>query len=392
MKTPRFVSDFRQRARLRAIDTFLDNYKIPSAEKNDTVALWAAPRLITNVGDRALVQGSIAGIGAEATVLLTRDTGVIGLEPNQEVRLSPALASGSAADFKKAFAQLATEIASCKKFIMIGADIMDGKYSPEGAWRRWRIATWMQKNLGEAAVISMSWNESPHAQALSAIKHSESAGVTIFCRDEISQERLAKENVTTIFAADVSFIRTDKIEPSSEITDWFQSGKQNIIVTVSDWVVNDQEMKRLLIQKLTELDSTKFQILYVPMVTDGSSTDYESCVTLSKATGGKVLSSLPNPGELRWMAARSIFGISARMHCCLLGFAAGMPSIGIEYQGKFKGTFQSFGHLRFAISPAKFSEEFSARFDEILLDHAKLRNELEAQVSDISLLAQKATN
>jgi len=392
MKTPRFVSDFRQRARLRAIDKFLDNYKIPQTQKNGNVALWAAPRLLTNVGDRALVQGAIAGIGADSTVLLTRDTGFIGLTPNKEVKLSPALASGSASDFKTAFMQLATDIASCKKFIMIGADIMDGKYSPEGAWRRWRIAAWMQKNLGDAAVISMSWNESPHAQALSAIKHSDSVGVTIFCRDEISQERLAKENVSSVFAADVSFIRTDKIEPSSEITEWFKSGKQNIIVTVSDWVVNDPEMKQLLIQKLTGLDPTSFQILYVPMVTDGSSTDYEACEMLSMATGGKVLSSLPNPGELRWIASRSIFGISARMHCCLLGFAAGMPAIGIEYQGKFKGTFMTFGHLRFAISPANFVDEFSNRFDEILVDHAKLRSELEAQVSDVSLLARKATS
>jgi len=128
------------------------------------------------------------------------------------------------------------------------------------------------------------------------------------------------------------------------------------------------------------------------MVTDGSSTDYEACEMLSMATGGKVLSSLPNPGELRWIASRSIFGISARMHCCLLGFAAGMPAIGIEYQGKFKGTFMTFGHLRFAISPANFVDEFSNRFDEILVDHAKLRSELEAQVSDVSLLARKATS
>lgn len=390
MKISLLVGALRQKARLRSINNFLQSFEITEIEKDGTTAIWAAPRIKTNVGDRALVQGAVAGLGENSTLLLTRDPGFMGLSANHEVKLSPDLVSGSAKKFKSAFQQLAKDVSSCEKFIMIGADIMDGKYSPEGSWRRWKVAEWMKIHLGEAAVISMSWNENPEPLALAGASEANLTGVKIFCRDEISMSRLLNSKVDSTLAADVSFTKVEKLPPSDEVVSWLANGKKNIIVNVSDWVIRDNSMQDLLVDALTRIDKSEFQFLYVPMVTDGGSTDYESCSQLSKLVGGHVLSYLPDPGELRWIAGASIFGISARMHCCLLGFAAGMPSIGIEYQGKFRGTFRAFGLERFAISPDKFIEEFPNRVNEIMNNYESIRADIESKVEQMSESARTA--
>jgi len=360
----------------------------PGAEKTGHLtALWAAPRLGTNVGDRALTTGATFGIGPSNTFLLSRDEYAISTELGGEFRIDKALELASGAKFKEEFRTLVEVSSACDALYMIGADMMDGKYNPEVSFRRWRIAEWFAKNVGPAAVISMSWNTNPHPLSVVAVKRAAAAGVKIFTRDALSQERLLEIGVKSTLTSDVSFVTTDLRAPSQEIQNWLKSEKHTVIVTVSDWVINNNDIFELLKSSLNSI-SDKFQFLFVPMVADGQSRDLEACVRLADEVGGWVIPELLRPEELRWIAEEAAFGISARMHCCLLGFAAGMPAIGIEYQGKFRGTFDMLGLARFAIEPAAFTEKFPQAFAELLNNYGDLRNEISSQIPGISETAK----
>ena len=366
---------------------YLNSAKPTQKTGENLTALWAAPRLHTNVGDRALTIGSVLGIGPEKTFLLSRDDYPISSELGAELRIDKAIELSSGATFKQAFTSILDIAPACNSLFMIGADMMDGRYNPEVSVRKWRIAEWFTKNVGPASVFSMSWNTDPHPLSVSAIKRSSSAGVKIFTRDALSQQRLADIGVESTLTSDVSFVATTVREPNAEIQDWLNSEKQTVIITVSDWVVRNDVILDLLQRSLLSI-SDKFQFLFVPMVSDGQSRDLEACKKLSDLVGGWVLPELPNPDELRWIAKRSAFGISARMHCCLLGFAAGMPSIGIEYQGKFKGTFSMLDQANFAIEPAEFAEVFPGAFQEISENYQGLRDAIEIQIPAISEIAK----
>jgi len=360
----------------------------PAPDKSGHLtALWAAPRLATNVGDRALTTGSTFGIGPSNTFLLSRDDYEFSAELGAEIRIDKALELASGAKFKEKFKTLIEVSSACDSLYMIGADMMDGKYNPEVSLRKWRIAEWFAKNVGPAAVISMSWNTNPHPLSVSAVKRANAAGVKIFTRDALSQERLLDIGVKSTLTSDVSFVTTELREPSLEIQNWLKSEKRTVIVTVSDWVVNNKEIFDLLKSSLNSVKD-KFQFLFVPMVADGQSRDLEACEKLADEVGGWVIPELLRPEELRWIAKESAFGISARMHCCLLGFAAGMPSVGIEYQGKFKGTFDMLGLANFAIEPASFSDKFPQAFEDLLRNYDELRTEISRQIPGITEMAK----
>lgn len=346
--------------------------KLPDARRK---LIWTAPRIATNVGDRALSIGSLAGVGFANGHLFTRDIFEPITSQAKFTQIDKAVEVAAGSSFGRAFLTVARGAADCDQVFFVGADMMDGKYNPLVSARKWELATWFQKNVGPTSVISMSWNESPKTQAIAGVKSAVAAGVKIFVRDELSKNRLAKLGINATLAFDVSFIATDQKEPSQESGNWFDNAKKNVIVTVSDWVVENPTMKSLLINSLRSIEEN-YRFVYVPMVTDGQSRDREACVELSELLGGFVLPELPEPAELRWMAQRSAFEISARMHCCLVGFAAGLPAIGIEYQGKFKGAFKAFDLERFVIAPEEFAEKFGGAFAEIVSRHDEIRQEI----------------
>ena len=381
------VSRFRRQLRVLVENAYLALPSGKAEENRNLVALWTAPRITNNVGDRALTEGGINLIPAENTILICRD-GEEYAEKIAKVFLFPQIAeAGKFTDFIKYIRQFKREVGSCSAVLIVGADIMDGKYGDRTSVLRWNLARWLVSKSVSTSVFSMSWNAQPTRAALDAARSASDAGVKIFARDEISLGRLRSDGLTAEFASDVSFLRRDQIEPAPEIKERFSQSAKKVLVNVSDWVTDDQEMFDGLVSALKSLPSN-FDIIYVPMVHYGANTDTVACEKLSTAVPGWILPKLPTPAELRWMAAQSEFSISARMHCCLIGFAAGLPSIGLEYQGKFKGAFQTFGLERLAILPEEFTTAFPVAFAEISSASEELRSLISSKVADVVASSQ----
>ena len=389
MFAPSFVRVAARRYRRHLISQYLRRTRLSIPQTAAAVALWAPPRVKTNVGDGALTAGAIAAIGTDRAIIFTRDTAKAVSEIDREVLIDRAVEVGSYKDFKASFQKLLPSFEQCSSAFLVGADGMDGKYGPDLSARRWQIAQWLQGNGIDTKVISMSWNANPHPISSEAAKRAFDAGVTVVARDTKSQQRLQDMGVDAQLAFDLSFIRTDQVTPDDSIVQWFNSGRPNIIVTVSDWVERNPSMFKLLTDSLKSLASD-YQFLFVPMVDDGISVDRDSCERLADEIGGLVLPTIPNPAQLRWMAARSAFGISSRMHCCLLGFAAGMPAIGIEYQGKFEGAFGIFGLTRFVMNEANFEKNFPEALAELVKSNESLKEMILLKIPAVAKDAKSA--
>ena len=381
------VSDFRRKLRV-----FVENFFIllPSGKvkaNQNLIALWTAPRITNNVGDRALTEGGMALVPAENLVLICRD-GEEYAEQLAKLFLFPQIAeAGKFTDFIKYVRKFKREIGSCSAVLIVGADIMDGKYGDRTSVLRWNLARWLASKSVATSLFSMSWNAQPTPAALIAAKAASKAGVKIFARDEISLGRLRNDGLIAEFASDVSFLRRDQVEPDSVVVAHFAKSTKKVLVNVSDWVTDNHEMFEGLVESLKSLPSD-YELIYIPMVHYGANTDTAACEKLSNSVPGWILPKLPTPAELRWMAARSEFSISARMHCCLIGFAVGLPSIGLEYQGKFKGAFQTFGMERLAILPEEFATTFPAAFAEVRSSSGELRALITSKIAEIAISSQ----
>lgn len=355
------------------------------------VAVWTAPRITNNVGDRALTEGSLALIPQENSLLISRDGDEYAKSLAKLFLFPQKGEAGKFMDFVRYIRKFKKEIGSCAAVIIVGADIMDGKYGDRTSVLRWDLAKWSAKRSIPTALYSMSWNTAPTQAARDAVIEANLQGVRIFTRDALSLERLNTIGVKAELACDISFLRSDQKEPDAEVVDRFATNSKKVLVNVSDWVTNDEVMFDTIKDALNSL-SSDYEIFYVPMVHYGANTDTDACQKLSEHVSGWVLPKLPTPSELRWMAARSEFSISARMHCCLIGFNAGLPSIGLEYQGKFQGAFKVLGLERFAIQPENFVAQFVPAFAEITSNSASLRGAITSQLVDIQQSANKPIN
>ena len=368
------------RVQLENVVMALPSRKIKS--NKNLVAIWTAPRITNNVGDRALTEGSLALIPASNVALICRD-GEEYQDKIEKLFLFPQSAeAGTFADFVKYMRRFKREIGSCSAVLIVGADIMDGKYGDRTSTLRWKLAGWLASKSVDTSLFSMSWNERPTSAALGGAKAACSAGVKIFARDELSLSRLHNSGITAQLASDVSFLRTDQQQPNLQVQEKFSDSAKNVLVNVSDWVTDNEEMFDLIVAALSSLPEN-YRIIYVPMVHYGANTDTVACGKLADKVPGWILPELPKPAELRWMAARSEFSISARMHCCLIGFAAGLPSIGLEYQGKFKGAFRTFGLADLAILPDEFSDAFPKAFSQVMTDSGEIRKSILAQLPEV---------
>ena len=346
------------------------------------VAVWTAPRITNNVGDRALTEGSLALIPADNAALICRDGEEYRGEISKLFLFPQSAEAGKFVDFIKYIWRFKREIGSCAAVLIVGADIMDGKYGDRTSVLRWKLATWLKSQSVDTALFSMSWNAAPTLSAITEAKKASAAGVKIFARDEYSLTRLHESGLNAEFASDVSFLRVDQQEPNAQIIAKYAASTKKVLVNVSDWVTDTESMFEAIVAALRSL-SDEYEIIYVPMVHYGANTDTVACEKLASRVPGWILPQLPKPSELRWMAARSEFSISARMHCCLIGFAAGLPSIGLEYQGKFKGAFKTFGIEHLAILPQDFETTFPTAFAEVVGNSDQIRTSISAQIPSV---------
>jgi polysaccharide pyruvyl transferase WcaK-like protein len=295
-------------------------------------------------------------------------------------------------------------IINASHVFMIGADVIDGKYSPLSVRKRLGVLGSAARLGKSATLLGSSYNTTPESttkKALIALP----ASVRICARDPLSRERLQSALRRPIEqVADLALLvkaEPDRCEAMAAAS-WMSAQRadgRKIIGLVLNALHSDpplihsiSEIAQILIQK----DISIVMAAHDHRPTANGATD-EQCLKdllshLSPVARQRThLLRTMSPGVVKAVFGAADLLVSGRLHAIILASGLACPSIGISYQGKFEGFMSLIGQSGSGqnFAPEEISAENSALLASIeykVENSASLRSSIEERLpSAISL-------
>lgn len=265
-------------------------------------------------------------------------------------------------------------------FLIIGADIMDGHYSPNECRRRVVMA-----HLAEAAgvrttILGFSFNDSPHPLAVDAL-NSLPTTIKINARDPISMERLSRALTRPVdLSADIAFqlVPAERSDLVDSIAPWIaqhQASGRLVIGINANFLAASATLRRdggrpLIDAYAAELaryaaDGPEVAFLFVPhdyRSVSGLPSDQQVAESIVDALPEAVRQQtrvVPAPArapEIKALAAQLDLVVTGRMHLAIAAIGGGTPAGGVVYQDKFEGLYRHLDLPPLCFDPARLSE------------------------------------
>ncbi len=307
------------------------------------------------IGDDAMVSGTQAGIEAVMGAIplalgayrTAGWTGAFEKSLPREYFWGPWRSINSASEIFKRYSDL----------MILGADVMDGLYSPPDAVRRLRYAC-LAANLGlQSRLLGFSFNAAPHPVISRELANIEQ-GVTFCLRDPISLARFESRcGAQTRLVADVAFL-VDASGPTEHTAGvWeFVSAQRKIgrrVIGLNAHLLFDKTHGSGLVDALAlslgELIRRNTDCAFV-LIPHDYRPHFDDRIALKK-----ILQAAPATQDRTLLVTQPLFAseikeISAymdgvftgRMHLSIAALGQGVPIAGIVYQGKFEGLLEHY--------------------------------------------------
>lgn len=247
---------------------------------------------------------------------------------------------------------------ACGVFTVVGADLLDGAYWVGPSVRRLLIPAALARLGVSSEIVGFSWRRDPAPQCARALLECATA-VSLRPRDEMTLERLralgitgAKEGIDLA----LGIVREDQ-DSNTEFLDWAQNqchGGKKILA----FGPNGQTLARLAeidaLLNLVYSDSDSWALAIVPMDERFAAFDRTRAKFIAKRAQRMgittfVFSRRTSVRELIASLEMVDAVFTFRMHLAVLALGVGVPSIGVDYNDKFKGIFRHFGVEEFVI-------------------------------------------
>ena len=348
----------------------------------ERILIWIPPRPSTNLGDTEMIHIIDQHFAGESVIYLSNNKEVFNFKTEQQIVYFD-LGSG-----KKEFYKLLSEIC-VTRFILIGADMIDGAYSFSDSIFKLQLATTFQIKGVNSSVVNSSWNGNTIPTKLKrVISRANKAGVRFVIRDVVSQSRLKGIGLNSSLSADLVFGLEDLVVESSNsnFSEWYRENPNFVVVGVGNKyrALNSDFLK---IRELLEyLLLNSYSVALCP--TNYLSEDIElNAALFTSFNSQKVFlhEKFSSGQELLDVLRNAKFGISNRMHFIIHAALVAVPVFGIEYQGKFRGLYESLGIKNLCLSD--FSEVLpSLKSNENHLDDS--RREIKKMVPSLRELSR----
>lgn len=310
-------------------------------------------------------------------------------------------------------AHLTQVISHYDSLVIVGADIMDGHYSPISAARLWVIGDIAARLGKRAMVLGFSFNSQPSNWLRPFIKRL-SPALCIYSRDAVSQQRFNKfcNAARADLVADSAFLL--KPRPNSivveRIAQWCQTQhSQGRIIcgfNIHPMLIKNASTEQIdhLVASSAEAISqvlAKRPVSFVFISHDYRGPKVGDCEMLSSIAEKLTLLNADriltfqehlHAAELKALAGLMDLVITGRMHLSIAALGQGTPVAAITYQGKFHGLFQHFGlNEQLLISPEKAlnGSAFAAWMINALEQHQLLAVQIKNQLPKVHRLAEK---
>ncbi|QEO14167.1 hypothetical protein FLP10_06850 [Agromyces intestinalis] len=252
----------------------------------------------------------------------------------------------------EAFGALLATARSCS---VIGADVMDGRYSPRGSVRRATLAEAAVRAGVPSRILGFSWNAHPHRRARAALRRAGAAGVVSLVRDPVSAARARIDDIPGVVdTADLVFAARD-VDPGAATRLLGPEDGPVVLVNASALVGRDHDQVGEYRRIVNALRAGGDRVLLVPHVSRPSSDDVAACRAVFEAVGDDpgvgLVDRLLTPAEIRGLAARARLVVTGRMHLAIMALRAGVPAITLATQGKVEGLMRLVGVPELCVEP-----------------------------------------
>ncbi len=291
---------------------------------------------------------------------------------------------------------------------VLGADVMDGYYSPRSSIAFFALADIMQRHGIPTSLIGFSFNSHPHPRVLKCLRHV-NADFIYRLRDPISLQRFEKATgKRALLTADAAFL----LEPDTHseqyelIQEWKrQSGQSLLAVNLHPMLFKNAtatqiaESVEALANVLDDiLQKTDWNLLLLPhddrpQVTDNICLEplYEK---LRRGYANRIhyCAQVLDAPCIKGVVSLADALVTSRMHLGIAGLSQGIPTMGFSYQDKFLGTLGHFGlGSDFIIPPPVKSncQQIVGRLRWLLEHAAEIRQGLLQKLPSVQELARR---
>lgn len=251
----------------------------------------------------------------------------------------------------------------CSKVFMIGADVLDGKYSIGSSIFRLRLMR-LSEILGiESTILGFSYNGNNDKKIISAFNSLKKTKLNT--REKESNIRLFDLGIKRVNqTADVAFLMNHSLFKLSDTIlddkDWVKTelGKSRKVVALNliNWNITD-DVENSFLRKIADVlfELQKKNSLSVILVTHDNRkmksprlsdieflSIFESIVNSIGVTNVRLANSIKTQVDVKYILENCDFAISGRMHMAIASFTLNKPVISFAYQGKFEGLYNFF--------------------------------------------------
>ncbi len=334
------------------------------------VYIWIPPRLQENLGDLGMTTVFEDFYQDDKVVYVSNNLSILSFKTqNKKVYFNHQKEQGNLLTSLKQHHP--------KRLIIVGADTLDGAYSSVESIFKLTTAWNFQRSSVQANLVNLSWNARKLGFLLNfALSLTNSVGTKFFVRDAVSFSRLQAMGVNPILSSDLVFGLKPKtnLPLQQDFENW--KSLNGSIVSIGFGIPVDEEINYLdqLVAVCRYLLSKSYSILLSPSGSSKSDINFNLAL-VSALNTEKVFfyQDISSNYEFIELLSKADFGITNRMHFVIHALLGHVPTIGVEYQGKFEGLYNSLEMQNFNLqSIAEISAAVGPLIDELQLCKEKI--------------------
>ncbi|PTL72663.1 hypothetical protein C1I63_07250 [Rathayibacter caricis DSM 15933] len=349
-----------------------------------------------NIGDQAMLEAFLENTSGPV-VIIERFAGDVVVPADQADRVEVVVLShlvygvgeDHAADLRR-FAEL---VRRASTFSVIGADMMDGKYSLRGSVRRSLLAQLAAEAGVPTRILGFSWNGSARLAAKRSLAAASRAGAVPMLRDPVSAERARGDRAKGVVeVTDIVFSARTRDRSARDALD-LPVGVPYALVNASALVAKSVDQVPEYERIVARLRAAGVHVVLLPHVSRPIGDDKVAVRAVAERVGTEgvtVVDRVLFPAEIRGLAEDALLVVTGRMHLAIMSLSLGVPAITLATQGKVEGIMRLIGLPELCVEPVPgFADAVLPVLDRILTgpDGGGLRATIAAALPEVTRLS-----
>lgn len=312
---------------------------------------------------------------------------------------------------RKAARRIADLALSCTDFILPGADVLDGVYSPGGTLRRLLSGIAAERLGARVHAIGFSFSDrSPHM--IRQVFHDRCQGFQITCRDPQSAARLSNVMQRPVpHGSDLAFllpIGSHCIHPAARTAEdhvqrWKRDGRKVVIFNANPISFHNAlpnlpraSVVRGLGRALDDFaHRTGAALLFLTHDNRPAFSDekfmQEILAILHRDFPRHFVPETVQPSDIKRLCSLSDLVVTGRMHLGIAGLGAGKTTMITDYQGKVRGLYDLFDTPELALDLNEICE--GDRLADLMMSALELstnfENRIQSKLPEVKALSRK---